>query len=97
MNKEERKQLDQEKLNPFKDFDSDNFEPLASEEENKSCYRKRIVPPKELPTFGIKPKEVLEGQMIGMYESKQDLYLIFAHRCNELQKEIDLLKGQLKK
>ena len=96
MNKQERQLQDEKMMNPIKDFDPDNFEPLASDEEKKSCYRKRVKPPKELPTFGIKPKEILEGQMIGMYESKQDLYLIFAHRCNELQKEIDLLKDKIK-
>ena len=96
MNKKQRQQQDEKMMNPIKDFDPDNFEPLASEEEKKSCYRKRVIPPKELPTFNIKPKEILEGQMIGMYESKQDLYLTFAHRCNELQKEIDLLKDKIK-
>jgi len=39
----------------------------------------------------------MEGQMIGMFESKQDLYLIFAQRCNELQKEIDAIKFILSK
>jgi len=38
------------------------------------------------------PKELLEGQMLGMFESKQDLYLLFAHKCNELQSQIDELK-----
>lgn len=96
MNKQERQLQDEIMMNPIKDFDPDNFEPLASVEEMESCYRIRIEPPKELPTNGIKPKELLQGQMIGMYESKQDLYLIFAHRCNELQKEIDLLKEKIK-
>jgi len=83
-------------LNPFESFDPEKFEPLATEEEAKLAYRKRTSPPKELPTFELKPKEIMEGQMIGMYESKQDLYLIFAHRCNELQKEIELLKEAIK-
>ena len=98
----ERKQLfkasNDEMMNPIpkKDFDPDNFEPLATKEEKEVLDRIRKVPPKELPTYGIKPKEIREGQMIGMYESKQDLYLIFAHRCNELQKEIELLKEEIK-
>jgi len=96
MNKEQRKQQDEKMMNPIKDFNPEDFEPLASPEEKESCYRKRIKPPKELPTFGIKPKEILEGQMIGMYESKQDLYLIFAHRCNEMQREIEELKLKIK-
>lgn len=92
----ERKELYKQKmnimLNPFDNFNVEDFEPLASPEEKEVIFRKRVVPPKELPTFGLKPKEIYEGQMIGMYESKQDLYLTFAHRCNELQKEIDELK-----
>jgi len=86
-----------EALNPIpeQDFDPDNFEPLASQDEKELCYRQRVVPPQELPTFGIKPKEIMDGQMIGMYESKQDLYLTFAHRCNDLQKQIDELTEEL--
>lgn len=95
-----KKQADNEMMNPFDDFNPNNFEPLARNEEKELCYRKRIKPPKELPTFNIKPKEIMEGQMIGMYESKQDIYLIFAHKCNDMQKQIDLLEqkvGQLDK
>jgi hypothetical protein len=86
-------------LNPFdkKNFNPDTFEPLASKAEKEVAYRKRIKPPKKLPTFGLNPKEIMEGQMIGMYESKQDIYLILAHRCNEMQDEIDLLRSELKK
>ena len=81
---------------PMEDFNPDNFEPLATVEEKEVLDRIRKVPPKELPTFGIKPKEIRVGQMVGMYESKQDIYLTFAWRCNELQREIDLLKKQIK-
>jgi len=79
-------------LNPFDNFDPTDFEPLATEEEKKLAYRKRVAPPKELPTFGIFPKEIMEGQLIGMFESKQDLYLIMAHKINDLQRQIDELK-----
>lgn len=91
----ERKQLYKEEvtdklMNPFDNFNPDNFDPLATNsEEDKLAKRVRLVPPKLLPLFGLKPKEIREGQMIGMYESKQDLYLIMAHRCNELQIELD--------
>lgn len=88
---------------PVKDFDPENFEPLATEEEKDFLYRKRIKPGKKLPTNGLKPKEIMEGQLIGMYESKQDLYLLIAHINNELhdktdkmQKQIDDLTNQLK-
>jgi hypothetical protein len=84
-------------MNPFDNFNPDTFEPLASVEEQEYTYRKRIKPPVSLPTFNLNPKEILEGQLIGMCESKQDLYLIFAHRCNDLQAEIELLKEEIKK
>lgn len=85
-------------LNPIpeEEFDSDNFEPIASEEEREVAFRKRVKPPKKLPIFGLKPKEILEGQMIGMYESKQDIYLILAHRCNDLQDKVDDLEARIK-
>ena len=86
------------RLNPIKDFNPETFDPMADDtEEYKLAKRERKNPPKELPTMGMKPKKLMEGQMIGMFESKQDLYLIFAQRCNELQKEIDAIKFILSK
>ena len=84
-----------EMMNPVppEDFDPDNFKP-AGDDLEEVANRKRVNPPKILPTFGIKPKEIREGQMIGMFESKQDIYLIMAHRINELQAEIELLKSK---
>lgn len=82
---------------PAKDFDPDNFEPIGTPEEKEVAYRKRVKPGKMSPTFGLKPKEIMEGQLIGMFETKQDIYLHFAHRCNDLQAEIDELRGILKK
>lgn len=83
-------------MNPIK---ADKFNPekvfVMDEDMFEVANRKRIKPPKILPTYNIKPKKIREGQMIGMYESKQDLYLIFAHRCNEMQEEIDLLKKEI--
>jgi len=81
---------------PVQGFDKKTFDPLAEEEIKEVSFRIRKKPPKKLPTFGLEPKEILEGQMIGMYESKQDLYLIMAHRINELQEEIELLKTKIK-
>jgi len=98
--KERKRIFDEEmekKMNPKKDFDPDTFEPFASEDILEVNKRIRTEPPKKLPTYGIKPKPVREGQMIGMYESKQDIYLIMAHRCNDLQKQIDTLKAELNK
>jgi len=80
-------------MNPIasEDFYPDDFEPMG-EDMKEVANRNRIVPPKFLPTFNIKPKEIREGQMIGMFESKGDIYLTFAHRTNALQTEIDELK-----
>lgn len=96
--KAEYKKVIEEKMNPIPkgEFDPNNFEPLASAEEKEVAFRKRVKPPKTLPTFGLEPKEILEGQLIGMYESKQDIYLVMAHRCNELQNEINGILEKMK-
>ena len=86
----EYKEKMEKALNPFENFDPDNFEPLATAKEKESIYRKRIVPPKELPTFGLKPKEIMEGQMIGMYESKQDILRATVSLPNPLKQYVGL-------
>ena len=87
------KNLSMGKVKKVKDFDPETFDPLADDtEEYKLAKRVRKEPPEFLPTMGMKPKELLEGQMIGMYESKQDLYLLFANKINILQKRIDVLE-----
>jgi len=97
---EERKQLfkiaQNKMMNPFSSFDPNDFEPLATPDERALCSRKRKEIPDILPTYGLKPKEVLEGQMIGMYESKQDLYLLIAAVNNKLLKRIKKLEALLK-
>jgi hypothetical protein len=90
-----REVLDKQ-LNPSSNFDPTTFDPMDdNSDEYKFAKRERKDPPRELPTMGMKPKEILEGQMIGMYESKQDLYLLFANKFNELQKRIDELEKKL--
>jgi len=97
---EERKVLYKEvidrKMNPIsvENFNTETFEPLGDDEMSLIADRKRVDVPKMLPTYGLKPKKIREGQMIGMFESKQDLYLTLALRINELQAEIELLKTQ---
>ena len=81
-------------MNPFPSFDQENFEPTGPDYA-EITDRGREDPPLVLPTFGLKPKKIREGQMIGMFESKQDLYLIMAHRINQLQAEIELLKTKI--
>ena len=80
---------------PSNKFNPEDFDPLAEQDIKDVAFRTRKDPPLTLPTFGLKPKEILEGQMIGMFESKQDLYLIMAHRINQLQEEIELLKTKI--
>lgn len=80
---------------PAADFNPATFDPHGDDMREVSG-RVRVAPPKVLPTGGMLPKQFREGQMIGMYESKQDLYLLFAHKINEMQTEIDLLKSKLK-
>ena len=91
---QERKQeFSDNVLNPVVDFDPETFDPASDNTEDYQLLkRNRVDPPRELPTMGMKPKELLQGQMVGMYESKQDLYLLFANKFNELQKRIDDLE-----
>lgn len=84
-------------LNPRSDFDPETFQPNLESDDPDYEVRKRVrkTPPKRLPTMGMKPFEFFEGQMIGMYESKQELYLLIAwlsERVSDLEDEIKLLK-----
>lgn len=83
-------------LNPIpeENFDPETFEP-AGEDMRLVGNRQRIDLPNRLPTYGIKPKQIREGQMIGMYESKQDLYLISAQIYNKLQDKIEELESTI--
>ncbi len=75
-------------------FKKDTFEPMG-DDMFEIADRIRTEPAIVLPTFGMLPKKVREGQMIGMYESKQDIYLTFALRCNALQAEVDALTARI--
>lgn len=84
-------------LNPLKkkDFNPDTFEP-SIDDLIELIPRSRVVPPRRLPRLGLKPKEVMEGQMVGMFESKQDLYLFIAmlsERVADLEDEVEKLKA----
>jgi len=80
---------------PAKDFDPKTFDPMADDtDEYLLGKRERKMPSGTLPTNGMLPKEILEGQTIGLYESKQDLYLLFANKINELEKRITDLENK---
>ncbi len=82
-------------LNPLpeSDFNPETFNPVTPPGNlGKIAQRERITPPRRLPTMGLKPKEILEGQMVGMFESKQDLYLLIAwlsNRVSDLEDQIN--------
>lgn len=84
-------ELMDEVLNPKDEFDSETFDPMDDVEGADVKCRKRCEPPRRLPTMGMRPKKILEGQMIGMLESKQDLYLLIAwlsERVSDLEDEL---------
>ena len=71
------KEIMDERMNPESNFDPETFDPMKGVQNYDIVKRPREDPPKRLPNkLGLKPKRILEGQMIGMYESKQELYLL---------------------
>ncbi len=71
-------------LNPVDTFDPTTFDPSDGIPNIEVKRRARMTPPRRLPTMGMLPKKILEGQMVGMYESKQDLYLLIAWLANRV-------------
>ena len=82
---------------PEEDFNRETFDPIKIEGMEDLVIRKRAIKKGKLPTYGLLPKEIREGQMIGMYESKQDIYLLLANKINELYDEIKSLSDEIKK
>lgn len=92
------KTLRDDALNPLDeaDFDPNTFESGANVGFTNIIPRKRMEPPKRLPTKGMRPKEIMVGQRIGQFESKQDLYLLVAwlsERVSDLEDEVKTLRG----
>lgn len=84
-------------LNPKKNFDPKTFDPYDSDPDYEVKKRPRVEPPRILPDMGMLPKQIMEGQMIGVYESRQDLYLLIAwlsRRVTELE-DLNKQKGDL--
>lgn len=69
---------------PADKFDPMTHDPLAGFAERAFKPLERQVPPKRLPTMGILPDKIRETQMVGMYLSKQELYLLIAHLSNRI-------------
>jgi len=72
-------EIREEMMNPHEEatFDPATFDPMEGVKNHSIIKRARKDVPRRLPNpHGMKPKEILEGQMIGMFESKQDLYLL---------------------
>lgn len=92
------REIKRQMLNPIldADFDPDTFDPSANNEINQLIPRRRKNPPRRLPTHGLKPKEIMEGQMVGMFESKQELYLFMAHYINDLNDRVEALEDIIK-
>lgn len=95
--KVEYKKVMHKMLNPLKekDFDPETFDPMQDNPAYEVAKRPREKPSDRLPTLGMKPKKILEGQMVGMYESKQDLYLMIAHVNNTLLDRIEQLEAEV--
>ena len=78
--------LKDRQMNPVakKDFDPRTFDPMDDVPDADIRCRKREEPPRRLPDMGMLPKKIDIGQMIGMYESSQDLYLMIAWLSNRV-------------
>jgi hypothetical protein len=57
--------------------------------------RDREQLPERLPTFGLLPMPVDEHEHIGMYESKQNIYLTLAHAFNKAMDRIEALEKEV--
>lgn len=79
-------------LNPKETFNPQTFDPMDGVEDFEVKKRVREEPPRRLPTLGMKPKKLYQGQMVGMFESKQDLYLLIAWLSERVSDLEDLVK-----
>ena len=94
---EERKQAHKDSMehlmNPDVNFDPLTFDNKKGVQGYDVMKRPREAPPRRLPTLGMKPKKILEGQLVGMYESKQDLYLLIAELYNRVSDLEDIINN----
>lgn len=74
--------------------------PVSSEKIREfgiKANRDREELPDRLPTFSLLPMPIDEHEHIGLYESKQNLYLTFAHAYNRLVQRIEDLEKEVAK
>jgi len=83
-------------LNPIKaeDFDPDTYEPDATNVMVQLIPRAREKPPRRLPTGGLKPKQIMQGQKVGTFESKQELYLHIAELSERISDLEDIINNK---
>ena len=89
------KELQDDYMNPREQFDPKTFDPAEGDPEYEVKKRERIQMQKRLPHLNMHPKKIVQGQMIGMYESKQDLYLMIAwlsERVSDLEDKLENMK-----
>ena len=86
-------------MNPIvtTDFNPNTFDPMEGSKNFDLVKRSRKTPNRRLPnTHGLLPKDIRDGQMVGMYESKQDLYLLIAwltERVTDLEDKVNTPNG----
>lgn len=94
--KEAHKQILDGMLNPVSTFDPKTFDPMQGIEDYEVKKRDRKEPTRRLETMGMRPKEIFPGQMVGMFESKQDLYLLIAWLSERVSDLEDLVENLTK-
>lgn len=87
----------QASLNTVENFDPQTFDPFSDDPDYEVKRRPREKHVGKINTFGMNPKKILEGQMIGQFESKQDIYLLFANKINDLLDRVEELEKKLPK
>jgi len=80
-------------LNPLneKDFDPKTYDPESGNIMVQLIPRVREKPPRRLPTSGLKPKQIMQGQRVGNFESKQELYLHIAELSERISDLEDII------
>jgi len=79
-------------------FITPHGEEMTKEELIRTGIKENRLPkemPNRLPTMGLNPFLPDEHKMIGMFESKQTIYLLLAHAYNRLMERVEKLEKKL--